>query len=332
MKILVMRYNHNIPGSAATAACNAIGNMYLTSHGGLGIVHGRDDLREDGIGENVDVSTIIVSWVNAGYIGGDAGSFIARRFNDYSQGQNRVIENGEPIYSVIEYGNRQRLLDFFTGPNANEYGIICGSVATLETEPNARIPSFVSAIPHFVSIFRIASSENYVITKGNEEDDTVEWLIFGGEVGSNVLRIKHRNLLDLLFTAVGRSLLEARLSGHLGAEEWVTFVNPDRMGDPTILFSGNPALAQFDPNGDAIVPDSSYIILPKIQLMARDVVPEIQPMAGLVNSLPWPVTTTLGGDSRKMHTIQVIDGVGVGLPHHAIKDLDNDLERWASLS
>jgi hypothetical protein len=325
MKILVMRYDHdNVPGCGATAACNGIRNMYLTSHRGLKTVHGRDHLEEeDEVDENVDVSRIIITWVNAGYIGGDSGSFIARRLHDYNMGQDREIREGEPIYSVIEYGQRQRLLNFLRGPNANTYGIIRGFVAELEIQPNA---SFVSATPHFISIFRIASNENHVITHGNEEDDTVDWFICGGEKGSHVLRIKHRNLLDLLFTNTGRLLLEDCLSGPWGQNGRVTFVNPGRMGDPTILFAGTPALAQFDPNGDAIVPESSYIILPKIQLMERDIVSEDETVGGLGNSLPWPVSANSGRNARKMHAIQVINGVNVGQPHPLIRDLDSDLE------
>jgi hypothetical protein len=97
------------------------------------------------------------------------------------------------------------------------------------------------------------------------------------------------------------------------------------MANPTTLFGGDAAAAQFDPQGAVLVPDPSFIVLPKVQLKPRDVVPEQETTTTLRNSLPWTVIQNSGSNSRRMHTIEIIDGVTVGEAHPAIRDLDNEL-------
>ena len=319
-----MRYNSDVfPACAATSCCNAVGNMYLTSFLGLSNLHGRNELNEDDIDENVSIGAIIVCWANAGYIGGNPGSWIASDMLDYNKGDNRIIEANSPIYNEFNYSQRQRLLNFITGHNANEYGIIRCFVVELVREDSA--PDYVTTSPHFIPFFRIADTENYTIPTQDTDNPHADWIFFGGERGSRPLRTKHRNLLDILCTIEGRLLLEDGLSEPYGQDGRVTLIDPNRMANPTNLFEGNPADAQVDAHGAALLPDPSFIVLPKVQLKSRDVVPDEETLTSLKNNLPWTVINNTGANSNKMHTIQIINGVTVGQPHPAIRDLDNEL-------
>ena len=322
MKLILMRYNSDVfPACADTSCCNAVGNMYLTSFVGLTNLHGRNELNEDDADENVSIGATIVCWANAGYIGGNPGSWISSALLDHNKGDNRIIEADSPIYNEFNYGQRQRLLHFMTGHHANEYGIIRCFVAELVREDYA--PNYVTRSPHFVSFFRIDDTDNYIIPAGDTNDPHVEWIFFGGERGSIPLRTKHRNVLDILCTNEGRLLLEDGLTKPYGPNQRVTLIDPNRMANPTNLFDDHPAPEQVDAHGDTLDPDSSFIVFPKVQLRSRDVVLEQESRTMLKNNLPWTVIKDTGANSNKMHTIQLIDGVTVGHPHSAIRDLDD---------
>ena len=319
-----MRYNSTVyPACAATTSCNAIGNMYLTSHAGLANLHGRNDLNENDLDENVSVGAIVVCWANAGYIGGNSGSWISSALLDHNQGNNRVIEAGAPIYNEFNFGQRQRLLDFMTGPNANEYGILRCFVAELVREDDTLC--YVTTSPHFIPFFRITDTENVTIPSGDASDNRVEWIFLGGERGSRPLRVKHCNVFDLFCTNEGRFVLEDSLSEPYGEDGKVTFIHPDRMANPTNLFGGDRTDVEVDSYGAALDPDKSFIVLPKVQLRSRDVISEEETITMLKNRFPWTVISNTGANSNKMHTIQVIDGVRIGHPHSALKDIDNEL-------
>jgi len=111
--------------------------MYLTYFAGLANLHGRNELNEDDVDKNVTIDAIIACWANAGYIGGNPGSWIASALLDYNKGDNRIIEAESPIYNEFNYGQRQRLLGVMTGHHANEYGIIRCFVVELVREDDA---------------------------------------------------------------------------------------------------------------------------------------------------------------------------------------------------
>ena len=315
-----MRYNSDVfPACAATSCCNAVGNMYLTSFAGLTNLHGRNELNEDDADENVSIGATIVCWANAGYIGGNPGSWIASALLDLNMGDRRIIDAHAPIYNEFNYSQRQRLLTFITGHHANEYGIIRCFVAEFVREDYA--PNYVTTSPHFVSFFRIADTDNYTITAGDTNDDHVEWIFFGGERGSRPLRTKHSSVLDILCTIEGRLLLENGLSEPYGRDGRVTLIDPNNMANPTNLFEGNPAYAQVNARGEALLPDPSFIVLPKVQLRSRDVVPDQENVTTLKRNLPWTVINNTDENSHKMHTIQIINEVTVGQPYLAIRDL-----------
>ena len=318
-----MRYNSDIiPACASVSSCNGIGNVFLTSYYGLENLHGRNALNEAGRDEYVSIDNIIVSWINAGYIGGSPGSMISMVLLDAGHGTKRVILKDEPVYLEFDFQQRGRLVDFLTGPHANEYGIIRCFVAELVSGDG--VVDWVDTSPHFISFFKIAESEDMNIPAGETDGNLgVEWVFFGGELGSTPLRIKHRNLFDLLCTHAGTMALANGLSGPYGEGMRVTFVRPGRMANPTSLFGENPADAYLDADGSVLDPDP-FVVLPKVQLRPRDVAPVEETRRELMRRHPWTVVNGTASFNR-MHAIQVIDGITVGSPHNDIRDLDRDL-------
>lgn len=273
MIILHMRYNSGTGGGAfclPTALQNVTQCPNITCGTSIGLINGLhpgNQQNEDNFMEGCDLTNAIVVLVNSEFAAGTPGHYVAKQTVTIG---GESIGEGDPVFLSYGVGQGDEFNAYINRVTVapvlqNSFFFIYSSVQT---------PYNDAPINHWLSSLK----------RGDF------WYITGGEMGSKLIEIHDRHLMDVLFTRNGRNKLIAAV-----AEAWPEFTSIEFV-------------------------ENYFLHIPKIQLRSAkswDGVTE----ATIKNSSPWTVIPRRNTNSRRWHTVQIVDTIGRGRADQ-IKNLD----------
>ena len=159
---------------------------------------------DDGL---VDVQNVAHCMIEFKHWGGKAGQLVAAQEYTY-EGQTIAAETSPVRAFSLE--DRQKLTDILNGDNPVSQMILC-------TERTPDVDGG-EAIPHFIGCWHAVGKDG--------------WLMSGGEAGAKALYVGDGEIVPLLFTEHGRSLLSHRLSCAFGEHGSV------RIRDGVFIYAG----------------------------------------------------------------------------------------------